>query len=231
MGTEDCVVKYRFRDTDITGWEEYDIEGDEYSALIDVCIEYSDAVSFELNYSLIDSQFLSKIEKFLIRKIERSHNGAIHFYATSPEVASSLKKVCNSIFSWVYTVVGAEDLTFYRNDGSVFFESVTHDGICDLLPRKNENISHIFSKGEWEKDPEPITYDLTPKTAEWGEEHTKYLYRIKEEKYQEFLNRLSQKLSAQKKSDKDFLKSCEDILKIADHFGYSVDKVVEDFLR
>ena len=229
MSNEKTVNLYRFRDTDDSGWEEYDIAGDRYFELIDLCCKYCCTVSFVVCFSAIDESFFEKIKRFLIKSEYMEEGYETLYYSISPEVADALKNVSNSIFSWTFVAIGAEDLTFYREDKSIFLKSVTHDGICDIFPREEEDISNIISQGHWEKDPNPMTFDFTPKSAEWQEGYIKDPYRIKEEKYWEFLNRLNHKLSDQEKSDKDFLKSCESVLKIADNFGYSVDKVVKDF--
>lgn len=42
-----------------------------------------------------------------------------------------------------------EDPVFYRDDGSVFFSSIIHDGKCFLFPTDSENISDIVSSDHW----------------------------------------------------------------------------------
>ena len=121
-----------------------------------------------------------------------------------------------------------EDLTFYRADGSIFFESTTHEGYCDLFPRDDEDVSELVSKEGWEKNPSSMKVVISPQS--W-EEHADKLLQIKEEKYWEFVRRLKDKLSTYEKSSKDFLKNYDGILQIADKFGCSVDKVIEDFWK
>ncbi|MGM9680039.1 MAG: hypothetical protein ACI3XR_00890 [Eubacteriales bacterium] len=55
------------------------------------------------------------------------------------------------LFDWIRTDEreNPEDLTFYREDGSVFFWSETHEGICVLCDRVQEKVSQIVSKKGW----------------------------------------------------------------------------------
>ena len=174
---------YRFRDTDDTGWEEYDISGEDYSKLIDICLRYCCTFSFEVTrYLGAYNDLLEKFDGAFIRTRFVDVDTEERFYELTQEVAEELKKVSDSIFSWSYPQIGAENLTFYREDGSVFLKSVTHDGICDIFPESGEDISSIISRGVWEKDPKPVTFDFAPKSSEWIEQHNRELLLIKEEK-------------------------------------------------
>ncbi len=236
------MVKYRFYGTDGTGWDEYDIEGDDYRELIDVCCQYCSVVSFEIYPQYEDAEYLTQIQKYMVnrentyRTVTDEFGSYItgsdkRYYTVCSEICDLLKKEKN-IFSWFWQENNPfhfENLTFYRSDGSVFFKSITHDIVCYLFP-KEEDVSRIVSNVLWEKNPKPIQYDLTPKTKEWWLEFEKELERVKLEKYNQRLKLLKEKLE-KTGGDKLSLQNCPDIAKIADRFDFSVDKVIDDFMK
>ena len=166
-------LKYRFYDTDSTGNAEYDISGNDYFKLIDVCCKYCSVVSFKIGNK--SSECLEYLNPFLVKKDIKVNTGnknqrdEIRFYSVCDEMCKFLKEVSSSIFSWLYYIINLEDLTFYREDGSVFFESSTHDGICDLIPKEDEDISEIISKGDWVENPKPIIFDFSEPTKKFEE--------------------------------------------------------------
>lgn len=42
-----------------------------------------------------------------------------------------------------------EDLIFYREDGSVFFWSMLHEGLCIISCRENEDVKDVVSRRGW----------------------------------------------------------------------------------
>ena len=82
------------------------------------------------------------------------------YYTVCAEMCELLKKE-NNIFSWFWeekTPFHFENLTFYRNDGTIFFESITHEGECYLYAKDTEDVSRIVSNEHWEKNPKPIKF-------------------------------------------------------------------------
>ena len=75
------------------------------------------------------------------------------YYTVCTEMCDLLKKE-KSIFSWFWEeekqLFHFENLTFYRDDGTVFFESITHEGECYLYAKETEDISQIVSKSKME---------------------------------------------------------------------------------
>ena len=59
-------LKYRFYDTDSTGNAEYDISGNDYFRLIDVCCKYCSVVSFKIGNK--SSECLEYLNPFLVKK-------------------------------------------------------------------------------------------------------------------------------------------------------------------
>ena len=241
MRYSEDTVKYRFCDTDDTGWEEYDIEGYDYRALIDACCQYCSIVSFDIYPEYADAEYLTQIQKYLVKRddtyrVVTEEFGSYvtgsdkRYYTVCPEMCDLLKKE-TSIFSWLWKENNPfhfENLTFYRNDETVFFESITHEGECYLYAKETEDISQIVSNELWEKNPKPMQFDLTPKTEEWCLEYSKECELIKAEKYSRALKLVKEKLDAADLHDRLSLQSSPDITKIADKFGFSVDKVIDD---
>ena len=68
MQYSENTVKYRFCDTDETGWDKYDIEGENYHILIDVCSRYCTSVSFDIYPQYENAEYLLQIQKYLIKR-------------------------------------------------------------------------------------------------------------------------------------------------------------------
>ncbi len=241
MQYSENIVKYRFSDTDETGWDEYDIEGEDYRKLIDTCCQYCSIVSFDIYPQYEVAEYLMQIQKHMIKSDDTSRLVSNEFglyttgkdkryYTVCTELCDLLKKEEN-IFSWYWKEKNPfhfENLTFYRKDRTVFFESITHEGECYLYAKATEDVSQIVSNQLWVKNPEPIQFDLTPKDEEWILAYNKELERIKFEKYSQDLKLLKQKFETSDCWNKHEFQNCPDIMKIADKFGFSVDKVIND---
>lgn len=156
--------EYKFYDTDPTGWEEYDIVGDDYTDLIKTCCQYCKTLSFRIVNARIN--YIDDLEAY---RIAQDNNinfmspaywidgkpDEIRYYKICPELCKLLLQSVESIFQWRYisqeSYTNPEDPTFYREDGSVFFTSVIHDGVCTLTPRDDEYVDHIVKKEHWIK--------------------------------------------------------------------------------
>ena len=158
---------YLFKDT-ITGHEAYDISNEDYATLLNICGKFSAVLSLVMVEKI---EFLSLLEPFRIPKdanIKFTHDyygtnrSEIRYYRVCDEVIKIFLNNCKSLFEYIdnkgYT--NANDLTFYRNDGSVLFTCVVHEGIAFLLPKNNEDLSQIYNTGNWHKvDIEKLTSD------------------------------------------------------------------------
>ena len=206
MGYSENAVEYRFRDTDDTGWDEYDIEGEDYRELIEVCCQYCSVVSFDVYPPNEEVEYLIQLQQHLIKRdpTYKALNGNCRtgsdkrYYTVCAEMCDLLKKE-NNIFAWFWEEKNPfhfENLTFYRNDGTIFFESITHEGECYLYVKETEDVSRIVSNELWEKNPKPLQFDLTPESKE------RWLSFLKEceknEKYSQYL-----KLGNEKPEDTD----------------------------
>jgi len=161
------MKKYVFYDSGIDGTEEYDIAGESYQLLLSLCFQYCHTVSFCL--SMDCKADLSPIEEFRISvtpfvKENYQHYGLFHqqdvnlesnyrivHYLLSDEVKKFVQKCADSMFQWTFAWGNhlPDDPCFFREDGSVFFSSLIHEGECTLTPRENENISEIIEDERW----------------------------------------------------------------------------------
>lgn len=163
-------MKYTFHDTDDTGWAEYDIKGEDYIELMNLCIKYSKTVCFRKfihfqHYSSIPEQ----LEKYRLpinektmkpyydnygpcyfKDIDEAKEELYHF-ELSKEVCEWIMSVADNIWDWYRgskkTLI--EDPVFFREDGSVFFDSVIHEGEIYIHPIDGEDVSSVVSKGHW----------------------------------------------------------------------------------
>lgn len=154
------MVKYIFYDTDASGSEEYDLCGEDYKNLIQTCCKY--CKTFSVIVSNFENPIVSKLQKFLIPaqdniEFKYPHYGnnlsGVCYYNICSELCDILLQSANGIFEWIdgWNYNNPNDPTFYRNDGSVFFTSTIHEGICVLIPRENEDVTNVVQNVHWIK--------------------------------------------------------------------------------
>ena len=152
--------KYVFYDTDITGWDEQNICGDEYRQLIQICCQYCEMMSLYLTRNTLP--LVNKIKEyeigipnsvdFVYGHYGHTFDSRVRFYRICPELCQILLDSTNSVFDWIDArgYSNPSDPAFYRADGSVFFSSTTHDGECYLTPRADEEVSAILENSFWD---------------------------------------------------------------------------------
>ncbi len=174
------MMIYRFYDADMTGHEERDVAGEAYSKLLQLCFRYSTTVSILLAPSFPEQ--LEVWEAFRIpvtpnvREVyshygfdtlcdsDRFRGYEIRHYLLTPQIQTLIGMRTGSIFQWIcaWGHQNPEDISFFREDGSVFFTSTIHEGHCTFCPREDEDISailnpywyHIDRHWSWEYDVE-----------------------------------------------------------------------------
>ena len=145
---------YWFEDCDIDGFTELDISGDDYKTLINHCYKYCKYFTFT-SYKHTKNIVMNAPIK---EKECRDHFwnpgrfGEVFIYECNQVNKDYLLTTVNSVFDW--TNYGTpysfpEDLTFYREDGSLFFYSEAHEGNCLLFPREAEDISLVLNQYGW----------------------------------------------------------------------------------
>lgn len=174
------MESYVFRDT-VTGFDEYDISGTEYKKLLELCCRYSATMSL----IMVDRNlpFLRELEPFRVSKknnINFMHDdyGAqrneVRYYRVCNEVIDILFNNGNGLFAYTdkkgYS--NPNDTTFYRNDGSVFFTCIVHEGIGILLPREDEDISNVVEVGNWNKA------EVTKVISTYAGKNSCYTYKV-----------------------------------------------------
>ena len=137
---------YYLRDFDDKTQEEISVEGEHYIQLLDVCFQYCTHFSLLLRYFSVEHVPLMPVPL----RSGLSINGCCCFYECSQENRNYLLTK-NDLFEWLDTESNPspEDLTFYRSDGTVFFWSEIHEGICALFDRKDEDVAQLVSKRGW----------------------------------------------------------------------------------
>lgn len=157
---------YRFFDcNNKTGVEyrEYDLKGEDYRTLFEICFRYSGFMSF-MNCTA-DNEFLKAIEEYRIPKPGniKSDNSlygkpfldddeiGLQFFRTDNKLMNILLSHTRSIFEWIdgWGFENPENPVFYRKDGSIFFSSLIHEGEITLTVNDNEDVSDIVSKEGW----------------------------------------------------------------------------------
>lgn len=73
------------------------------------------------------------------------------YYKVSPGLLHVLLNATDDIFWWMnrYPICIPENPCFYRKDGSVFFESVIHEGELYLYLKEGEDASRLFELSKW----------------------------------------------------------------------------------
>ena len=135
---------------------ELDIKGERYERLIEVCFRFCSY--FSLNENRLGG--VPDLPELVMKNqlsLSSDPKGKTHLFFCSSEAKQLLLQKVDSIFSW-FTWDGTpnqeggvlpEDLCFYRKDGSLFFWSQTHEGICILCPRPEEDVSGLLSMEGW----------------------------------------------------------------------------------
>lgn len=149
--------KYVFYDTDFYGTEERDIRGEEYEKLIRICCKYSSVLC--LKYLDVSVQAYSNLMDFEITKPENILIGTSNdrgcfekrYYKVCPQLCAALLNVADGMFEWLngWGFKNPENPIFYRSDGTIFFMSEIHDGVCAIMPREDEDIDEVLYAIKW----------------------------------------------------------------------------------
>lgn len=161
------MKKYIFYDTDSTGHEQFDITGVQYFLLLQACFKYS--FSFSIILSPDFSGDIEKWEKYRIpvsgkvrdiyphyatESYGKSRAYEIRHYRLTPEMCDLIVRHTDSLFSWLcgWGFDNPDDPAFFREDGSVFFSSVIHEGECTLNLKDNEFLPDGLLDEKWIKE-------------------------------------------------------------------------------
>lgn len=169
-----------------------DMKGKIYGELIDLCFKYSQYFSLtflHIRQGVNSCTNLDKAEfSFFRTKNELwypyGQDATVKIYHCTDETKAFLLQHVNNLFAWeAYDNHNPEDLAFFREDGTGFFELITHEGMATIYNRKNEAVPSLFQQEPWRyydygtnyvaavwtaKHIRPWqTFDLSPKQKEY----------------------------------------------------------------
>lgn len=172
FGVNDRMTMYKFYDSDSTGKQEFDIVGLEYQDLLRTCFKYCSSFSVIIRLDNAEAiKTCQTLEPYRIELTPSVQKVYEHYGSVPPKTQSiyinyeirhykllsnSLKilnSIADSVFKWTcaWGYNNPDDLAFFRDDGSVFFSSIIHEGECTLMPRSNEDITTILNNENWKK--------------------------------------------------------------------------------
>ena len=143
---------YYYYDYDDYNNEDISIEGNDYIDLIETCFRFSSYFSFSFSSKIIEKGVVAQLVPFKQENV--THSSALEFrcyYECTDESKRLLLTHVNSLFDWIQHDGhdNPEDLTFYREDGSVFFWSETHEGCCAIYNDTDEDVSSVVKNRGW----------------------------------------------------------------------------------
>lgn len=141
-----------------------DVCGKEYVDLINMCFRYSKFfyLRFQRDFFAFPQETCDSMEE-LNPCLYQSHDQFLEpmcgpgldrmtFYYCNDETRRLLLTKTDHLFGWNFHNSPAplpEDLTFFREDGSIFFELVSHDMDMVAFPETGEGLDDILSKDNW----------------------------------------------------------------------------------
>lgn len=158
---------YYFLDWDDEKNLELTIRGHDYAELIDICFKYSTHISLSIRFLRRDGIRFESPEPYTkpLKASLSASCGDTVILPCSEKTRQYLLKTTDDLFKWIDWCKNPEDLTFYRADGSVFFWSLIHEGVCCLLNRPDEDVSGVVGNPDWHScPPESFPEFLVPRS-------------------------------------------------------------------
>ena len=154
--------KFEFHDyCDENPQLELDIANEDYTELLKAALKYCSHFSldypFEMPYrmefnSYEDSSIVTDATRQAWDYFEIAAQYDVRkFYRYNSSAMLLLQQMARSIFSFDYFKGVPENLTFYREDGSVFFTSISHEGECYLYIKNDESAEAILQNPFWKE--------------------------------------------------------------------------------
>lgn len=169
---------YYFVDYDDDEREDLFIKGDDYKQLIHVCCQYSTMFSLAITKNLQGMVIGAPKPIFCQPHREAEFGGMrqyVYYYSCTEESKRFLLSAVDELFSWfdIGDQHNPEDLTFYREDRSIFFWSETHEGVCALLNREEEDVSSVVKQRGWKytDNRDKIPYLFNPAESDFEDEY------------------------------------------------------------
>ena len=151
---------YEFRDHDDFG-ERIPCSGHDLELLWGTCAKHAKYVSFVLendeleHFPVLKEHLVTRDEHHWLsgiynRQLRYSQDSEVYFFNVTEKLLSGLFAIADDLwaFTHYYGFDNPEDPTFYREDGSVFFTAVTHEGEAEFTLREDENIDDFINSTE-----------------------------------------------------------------------------------
>ncbi len=159
------MTVYNYYDTDGSGFADFDIDGEHYLKLLEACFKYCSSYSWRVySNDIVEPENIKKFQIPISDNVLLAYGhyykhigdpqlAQIRHYKITKETMGAFSSVTDSIFKWIngWGHKNPEDPVFYREDGSIFFSVIVHEGKCMLIPNNNEDISDILKFGNWVK--------------------------------------------------------------------------------
>ena len=161
---------YYYLDHDDEPYRELGISGEDYAHLIGTCFRYSTHFSFNIGFLRRKSiePGLPAPYKTIDKCLLPALCDDIAILPCSEKTKEYLLHTVGDIYEWIDRNGHPEDLIFYRQDGSIFFWSMIHEGVCCLTERPDENISGIVQNPDWHvQSPDEPNFYLPAGLAEF----------------------------------------------------------------
>lgn len=157
------MKKYMFCDHDDSGDTEYEIEGRSFDILIELSLRYCKYFSlayaeniravkeldpFEIAFAPSD-ELKQKWDRFDVFRSRLPRK----YYRLTRESAAILSNIAEGIFKFTFAFgyENPEDPAFFREDDSVFFVSVVHEGESYVFAKPDEDVRELIeSSGQWQ---------------------------------------------------------------------------------
>lgn len=149
------MKQYTFFDRDyFNNCGEFSITGEHYRILLQKCFEfgtYLSVVVYNQTSPLILELEKWRVDDILFSNMPLTQSHYRRLYYANMYVYGLLSQNMISMFEerCLPGQCDFEDLVFLRKDGSVFFESIFHEGECSIYPKDDEDVSEILSFKHW----------------------------------------------------------------------------------
>lgn len=126
---------------------DYNISGDHYVQLLEICFRYS--VFFTVKGG--SAQLINDLKNWEYPERKCVPIIGCAYYYSNKNTRAILLAHSTSLFAEEDCTMGAHirDLTFYREDGSIFMETISHEGECSIFSGDEEDISDILAYDHW----------------------------------------------------------------------------------
>ena len=167
------MKKYRIYDYNSETDIEQDLTEKDYINFLETCFRHCASCAFIVHdYKYLKPAFvIPELEKYRIpvadyvinayshygfeSELRINHHGhhEIRHYKLCTESCALIRCVTNTLFSWLCDsdFQNPEDLMFFRDDGTVFFDSVMHEGYATVYVKDNEDISDLLLNPYWKE--------------------------------------------------------------------------------